>query len=76
VSRASREYGVVGSCSDALGCIESPAKHTDTHTLSRIWGPSMVCLDRKTSEIISRLLLLLNNHKIKYETILAQIRRN
>lgn len=32
--------------------------------------------DRKTSEIISKLLLLLNDHKIKDETILAQIRRS
>jgi hypothetical protein len=31
--------------------------------------------DRKTSEIISKLLMLLNDHKIKDETILAQIRR-
>ena len=31
--------------------------------------------DRKTSEILSKLLLLLNDHKIKDESILAQIRR-
>ena len=44
----------------------------DTKTTGKLYLP-FADTDRKTSEILSKLLLLLNDHKIKDESILAQI---